>query len=126
MVPAKKIVGLSAFAVCAIKRIHTITEVLHKRAIMADEHEGHAVIALQALKQVHYARLHGYIQSARAFIANDEFRIANDGSRDSCTLALAARQLKSTACSPAAGLEPHFAIAPCPPASCDLTIFELG
>ena len=62
----------------------------HHRKIVADEKIGQPQIAPQFRQQIEDLRLHGNIQGAGWFIADDDARAQHKGARNGHTLALAA------------------------------------
>ena len=67
-----------------------VAEAVCESKVMADEHVGHMGLFLQTIKQIEDGLLDGYVESGGGFVADDDFRLEDEGARDSDTLALAA------------------------------------
>ena len=55
--------------------------------------DGQPKLSLQILKQIDDLCLHGHVERRNRLVANDEFRIESEGSRDSDSLTLTARRI---------------------------------
>lgn len=67
-----------------------VAEAVCESEVMADEHVGDVSLFLQTIKQIEDGLLDGYVESGGGFVADDDFRLEDEGARDSDTLALAA------------------------------------
>lgn len=67
-----------------------VAEAVCESKVMADEHVGHVGLFLQTIKQIEDGLLDGYVESGGGFVADDDFRLEDEGARDSDTLALSA------------------------------------
>lgn len=60
---------------------------------MGDEQVGQAHLLLQVLEHIHDLCLNGHVQCGDRLVADDEFRVERERTRDADTLALAAGEL---------------------------------
>ena len=67
-----------------------VAEAVCESKVMADEHVGDMSLFLQTVEQFKDGLLDGYVESGGGFVADDDFRLEDEGARDSDTLALAA------------------------------------
>ncbi len=70
-----------------------VAEMPHDRQIMRDEQIGQAQAVAQILEQVHDLRLDRHVERGHRLVADDEFRLERQRTRDPDPLALAAGHL---------------------------------
>ena len=71
---------------------YPVRNVLNDREVMSDEQICETHLILQILKHVDDLRLNGYVKGRDRLVADDELRIYREGSRDTDTLSLSARE----------------------------------
>src|SRR4029434_10824312 len=72
---------------------HFIRQILHDAEVVCDEQVGEIQFSLKLLEQVDDLRLHGYVQRAGGFVADDELGIHRQTSCNADTLPLPAGEL---------------------------------
>ncbi|MCY1299314.1 hypothetical protein D9M70_488370 [compost metagenome] len=63
------------------------------RQVVGDQHQGHALVALQVEQQVHDLRLDGHVEGGGRLVGDQQARLAGDGHGDRHALAHAAGEL---------------------------------
>ena len=78
--------------VSEIHHHHAMADVLDHREVVRDEQVAQAARPLNVLEEIHNLRLHGNVERADRFIADEQARFDREGARDADALALSATE----------------------------------